>query len=112
MGRVNCDPYFVVSILISAAEALVSLPSGIRFGSCEVLTTLGVGGMGEVNRAGEARLGHDLAINVLPHGFVEDRDRLQRFEREAEALAAPSHPNLSSVHGQGTHDRSLPKESL
>ena len=77
----------------------MSLASGARIGPYEILATLGAGGMGEVYRARDGRLNRDVAIKVLPAAFAADPDRVARFEREAQALAALSHPNVAQVHG-------------
>jgi serine/threonine protein kinase/Tol biopolymer transport system component len=82
----------------------VSLTPGTRLGAYEVLTLIGAGGMGEVYRARDARLGRDVAIKVLPAGVVGDPERLQRFEQEARAAAALNHPNILAVHDIGQHD--------
>ena len=75
----------------------MSLASGTRLGSYEVLSLLGEGGMGEVYRARDSRLGRDVAIKVLPADVARDRTRLERFRREAKALAAIDHPNIVTV---------------
>jgi len=75
-----------------------------RLGHYEVLGPLGVGGMGEVYRARDTRLDRTVAIKVLPEGFSRDASRLARFEREAKALAALSHPGILSVHDFGVHE--------
>ena len=80
------------------------LSTGARLGPYEVVALLGSGGMGEVYRARDARLGRDVAIKVLPVDFTADAERLKRFEREARATAALSHPNVLAVHDTGTHD--------
>jgi Tol biopolymer transport system component len=79
---------------------------GARLGPYEVLALLGAGGMGEVYRAGDTRLGRDVAIKVLPAGFASDPDRLRRFELEARAVAALDHPNILAIHDVGTHEGS------
>ena len=60
---------------------------------------LGAGGMGEVYRARDHKLGRDVAIKVLPPGFTSDKDRLARLEREARMLAALNHPNICAIYG-------------
>ena len=77
----------------------MSLPDGGRIGPYAVIAPLGEGGMGRVYRARDARLGRDVAIKVLPEHFAGDPDRLARFEREAQLLAALSHPNIAAIHG-------------
>jgi Tol biopolymer transport system component len=72
---------------------------GQKLGAYEVVATLGAGGMGEVYRARDARLGRDVAIKVVLDAFLADRDRLVRFEREARMLAALNHPNIATLHG-------------
>jgi eukaryotic-like serine/threonine-protein kinase len=80
------------------------LPTGTRLGRYEVLTALGEGGMGEVYRAKDERLGRDVAIKILPSSFSADPDRLRRFEQEARATGALNHPNVIVVHDTGQHD--------
>ena len=77
----------------------MSIKAGDRIGPYEVLDQLGAGGMGEVWRARDLRLGRDVAIKVLPAVFVADPDRLARFEREAKLLASLNHPNIAQLHG-------------
>jgi TolB-like protein len=77
---------------------------GSRLGPYEIVAPIGAGGMGEVYRARDMRLGRDVAIKVLPAEFAEDAERLRRFEREAKATAALSHPNILDVHDVGTHE--------
>jgi TolB-like protein/Flp pilus assembly protein TadD len=80
------------------------LTAGSRLGPYELTALIGAGGMGEVYRARDTRLGRDVAIKVLPAEFAEDPERLKRFEREARATAALSHPNILAVHDVGTHE--------
>src|ERR1700683_2775679 len=82
----------------------MTLTSGTKIGPYEILTRLGAGGMGEVYRARDTRLGRDVAIKVLPSGMARDAERLRRFETEARAVAALNHPNILSIHDIGTHD--------
>src|SRR5512134_3219837 len=70
-----------------------------RLGPYEVLALLGAGGMGEVYRARDPRLNRDVAIKVLPDAFAADAERLSRFTREAQTLAALNHPNIAAVYG-------------
>ncbi|HUE87676.1 MAG TPA: protein kinase [Vicinamibacterales bacterium] len=72
---------------------------GRRLGVYEVQALVGAGGMGEVYRAHDTRLGRDVAIKVLPQAFTADADRLARFEREARMLATLNHPNIAAIHG-------------
>jgi len=82
----------------------VALTPGTRLGAYEVVSLLGAGGMGEVYRARDARLGRDVALKVLPAGLSADPERLHRFEREARAAAALNHPNILAVYDIGTLD--------
>ena len=77
----------------------MALQSGTRLGSFEVLGPLGAGGMGEVYRARDTRLGRDVAIKVLPESFARDPARAARFEREARLLAAINHPAIGAIYG-------------
>jgi len=77
---------------------------GTRLGPYEIVAQIGAGGMGEVYRARDTRLGRDVAIKVLPPEFADDPERLRRFEQEARAVAALSHPNVLAVHDVGTHE--------
>jgi len=76
----------------------VSLSRGMKVGSCEILDQIGAGGMGEVYRGRDTKLGRDVAVKALPEGFTQDADRLARFEREAQILALLNHPNLAIIH--------------
>jgi serine/threonine protein kinase/Tol biopolymer transport system component len=75
------------------------LTSGDRLGPYEILGPLGVGGMGEVYRAQDSKLGRDVALKVLPEAFSRDAERMARFEREAKILASLNHPNIASIYG-------------
>jgi serine/threonine protein kinase len=75
------------------------LEAGTRLGPYEIVSPLGAGGMGEVYRARDTRLGRDVAIKVLPEIFAADADRRSRFEREAQTLAALNHPNIAQIYG-------------
>src|SRR6476469_6910107 len=80
------------------------LSAGTRLGPYEILAPIGAGGMGEVYRARDERLGRDVAIKVLPASFSTDPDRLRRFEQEARAAGLLNHPNITSVFDIGSHD--------
>jgi serine/threonine protein kinase len=82
----------------------MTLTSGFKLGPYEILSPLGAGGMGEVYRARDTRLGRDVAIKVLSASFASDPERLRRFEQEARAVAALNHPNVLAIHDIGTHD--------
>ena len=76
----------------------MSLTSGTKLGSYEILDPIGAGGMGEVYRARDAKLGRDVAIKVLPEEFTQHPQKLARFEREARFLAALNHPGIATLH--------------
>src|SRR5215831_4260467 len=82
----------------------MSLIAGTRLGPYEILQTIGAGGMGEVYSARDPRLGRDVAIKVMSAELAKDAEWLQRFEREARATAALSHPNVLSVYDIGKAD--------
>src|SRR4051812_28249880 len=75
------------------------LNPGTRLGVYDVVSLLGAGGMGEVYRARDAKLHRDVAIKILPESFVADPERVARFEREAQLLAALNHPHIASIYG-------------
>jgi serine/threonine protein kinase len=77
----------------------VSFITGTKLESFEIIDLLGAGGMGEVYRARDTRLNRAVAIKVLPEAFANDPDRLARFQREGQVLAALSHPNIGVIHG-------------
>src|SRR5262245_109845 len=77
----------------------MSLPSGTRVGLYEVTGAIGAGGMGEVYRARDTKLGRDVALKVIPDLFATDPERLARFEREAQVLASLNHPNIAHIYG-------------
>jgi eukaryotic-like serine/threonine-protein kinase len=82
----------------------MSLNSGSRLGPYQIVSPLGAGGMGEVYRARDTRLGRDVAIKVLPPAFSSDPGHLRRFEQEARSVAALNHPNILSIYDVGQHD--------
>src|ERR1700674_4352592 len=77
----------------------MALAAGTRLGSYEVVAPIGAGGMGEVYRAHDTKLGRDVAIKVLPDVFAMDSDRLSRFMREAQVLASLNHPHIAQIYG-------------
>jgi len=95
-GLIDAPVGALVAGLVSPASALLT---GRRIGVFEVHGLLGVGGMGEVYRARDSRLGRDVAIKILPREFKDDPDRLARFEREARVLASLNHPHIGAIYG-------------
>jgi serine/threonine protein kinase len=77
----------------------MAIQPGNRLGPYEILAAIGAGGMGEVYRAGDAKLGRDVALKVLPEAFARDAERMARFQREAKVLASLSHPNIAPIYG-------------
>jgi Tol biopolymer transport system component len=77
----------------------MALTSGSHLGSYEILAAIGAGGMGEVYRARDAKLGRNVALKVLPEAFARDAERMARFQREAKVLASLNHPNIASIYG-------------
>src|SRR5438876_12077390 len=75
-----------------------------RLGPYGILAPLGAGGMGEVWKAKDPRLGREVAVKVLPESFSQDADRLRRFEQEARAAGVLNHPNITAVYDIGTHE--------
>jgi len=109
VGRVSggsfrrcCDRYRSLQ-----SRGPVSLPTGTRLGAYETIGPLGAGGMGEVYRARDTKLNRDVALKILPDAFALDSERLARFKREAQILAALNHPNIAAIYGfedsSGTH---------
>jgi serine/threonine protein kinase len=80
------------------------IAAGTRLGPYEIIAPVGAGGMGEVYRARDTRLGRDVAVKVLPSSYSDNRERLQRFEQEACAASALNHPNILSIYDIGTHN--------
>src|SRR2546427_4772238 len=74
------------------------LAAGTRLGPYQILAPLGAGGMGDVYRASDTKLGREVAVKVLPEAFARDPERLARFEREARLLAALNHPNIAAIY--------------
>jgi len=84
----------------------MTLAAGARLGPYQIVSLLGAGGMGEVYRARDERLGREVALKVLPAAFAQDADRLRRFEHEARAAGTLNHPGLLTIFDVGTHDGS------
>jgi serine/threonine protein kinase len=86
----------------------MSMHAGTRLGPYEILAKLGAGGMGEVYRARDTKLGRDVALKILPEAVASDPDRMMRFEREARTLASLNHPHIAQVYG--LEDRAIVME--
>src|SRR6058998_259111 len=99
---VECGGLPPHSKLVSFSSVILS--AGSRVGPYEIVAPIGAGGMGEVYRARDPRIGRDVAIKVLPAKFAVDEERLLRFQQEARAAGALNHPNLISVYDIGEHD--------
>jgi serine/threonine protein kinase len=82
----------------------MALSAGSSVGPYEILSPLGAGGMGEVYRARDTRLGRTVAIKVLPAHVAADPDRRQRFQREARAISGLNHPHICTLHDIGHHN--------
>ena len=95
------------SFMAQPANPGKDLPIGSRLGPYEILARIGAGGMGDVYRASDTKLGRNVAIKVLPEAFAHDPGRLVRFKREAKMLASLNHPNIATIYGleesNGTH---------
>ena len=97
------DGFLAKPALAMSAHAVTDLVrtamAGTSLGGYQLQALLGAGGMGEVYRARDAKLGRDVAIKILPRAFTSNPDRLARFEREARMLAALNHPNICAIYG-------------
>ena len=82
----------------------MALTVGERLAEYEILALIGAGGMGEVYRARDTKLGREVAIKILPEAFSQNKKRLARFEREARLLASLNHPGIATLHGFEKHD--------
>src|SRR5215468_7585682 len=82
----------------------MALGAGTKLGPYEIVSSLGAGGMGEVYRARDTRLGRDVAIKVLPQHLSSNPELKQRFEREARAISALSHPHICHLYDVGSQD--------
>jgi Tol biopolymer transport system component/serine/threonine protein kinase len=99
----SADAAFTRGAVIAAAglvsDVSRSVLNGRRLGAYQILAPIGAGGMGEVYRARDTRLGRDVAIKILPRAFTDRPERLARFEREARVLASVNHPHIGAIHG-------------
>jgi serine/threonine protein kinase len=100
-GLLSADQKADAFLEVPAVAALAAAPRliGRQLGPYEVLTVVGVGGMGEVYRARDQALGREVALKVLPELFAQDPDRLARFDREARILASLNHPHIAAIYG-------------
>jgi serine/threonine protein kinase len=98
------DPFLDGSPLSGIGKSPAELAPGRKLGRFEIIEVLARGGMGDVYRARDSRLGREVALKVLPSVFAEDRERLARFEQEARAASALNHPNIVSVFDAGSSD--------
>ena len=89
----------------------MALTPGTRVGAYEVVSLLGEGGMGQVYRARDTKLNRDVALKILPEAFALDDDRIARFRREAQVLAALNHPNIAAIYGEADR-RGARKQSV
>jgi len=87
-----------------ALDQPTNLPAGTRLGPYQITALLGAGGMGVVYRARDTRLGRDVAVKVLPPSLADDKERLRRFELEAQAAGRLNHPNLLAIYDVGVHE--------
>src|SRR4249920_2919757 len=85
----------------------MTLAAGSRLGAYEILSPIGAGGMGEVYRARDARLGREVAIKVLPSAMASDPDRRARFEQEARSASGLNHPNILTIYDIGEADGTI-----
>ena len=91
-------------MIAGPAMADYALAAGTRLGSYEIAAPLGTGGMGEVYRAADLKLGRDVALKVLRPELAADRERLRRFEQEARAASALNHPGIIHIYDIGEQD--------
>src|SRR5712671_344166 len=90
---------FVGRAYNSPTAQIVALAPGARLGTYDILALLGAGGMGEVYRARDTKLGREVALKILPDTFALDPDRRARFQREAQVLAALNRPHIAAIYG-------------
>src|SRR5437868_979577 len=83
---------------------IMAIQQGARLGPYEIIASIGAGGMGEVYRARDMRLGRDVAIKILPEGLARDKERLNRLELEAQAAGSLNHPNILAIYDIGSEN--------
>ena len=98
-----CSPAVRAGLQSLYDQRDLALTPGTRLGVYEVTAQIGEGGMGQVWRARDTQLNRDVALKVLPDSFANDPDRLARFTREAQTLAALNHPNIAAIYGIEAH---------
>ncbi len=103
----RASPSFTSRVSSHTLARSMSISAGTRLGTYEILGKLGAGGMGEVYRARDTKLHRDVAIKVLPEALAQDPAALARFEREAQAVAALSHPNVLAIHDFATEGHTV-----
>ena len=96
---VLADPLAALPTAMDPGPSHTVLAAGLRVGPYEIVAPLGAGGMGEVYRAHDIRLGRDVAIKTLPDQFARDRERVARLRREARTLASLNHPHVAAIYG-------------
>src|SRR5579871_4089867 len=97
--------------LVACRYSPMPLSSGSRLGPYEIVAAIGAGGMGEVYRARDTRLGRDVAVKVLPAGLATDDEARGRFEREARTISQLNHPHICVLHDIGRLRPELPASS-
>src|SRR5262249_5584243 len=106
----QADSFIVSPASQMAAELLSEPPArlfpGEAIGPYKILSLVGAGGMGEVYRAVDPRIGREIAIKILPPRFSQDRSRIRRFEQEARAAGMLNHPNILAIYDAGTENGS------
>src|SRR5437762_1189440 len=101
MSRSACVPSGISKrrISVTISQTAMVLSSGTRLGPYEIIAPLGAGGMGEVYRARDSKLGREVALKVLPAALGDDPGRMGRFQREAHVLASLNHPHIAAIYG-------------